>query len=36
VSLKFVEEVQTMAAAEAGFKSAFFPLFQRGIILRTP
>ena len=34
VSLKFVEEVQTMAAAEVELKSPSVPLFQRGILFR--
>ena len=34
VFLKFVEEVQTMAAAEVELKSPLFPPFQRGILFR--
>jgi len=34
VFLKFVEEFQTMAAAEVELKSPSVPLFQRGILFR--
>ena len=34
VSLKFVEEVQTMAAAQVELKSPYFPLFKGDSIFR--